>query len=484
MPVPALTAPGQYAFTLHGGHFFGPGPIVPDTPLPDGSIHGISFDLDKLEGVAAFAAGGRILSDGKTTTNGNIDAGALEIGRPQTGDKAEDKGSGKTEGKVFWLYAVAGGPNEGRERYHFDADYNMIWTVDLALDPGFPEGIVRVNNFELITTVGGMAYGPGPMPATPITDVQFTHVKLDARLEGEVAFFNNGPDEPNIPGEKEIFGSFRGGLLSNGVPFNEHLHGGIINIGQGALRMLAVVASDGPNRGGETYRIDERLNWQLRTDMALDPGFPEGLVVSRDIHITSGVLWVPPSLQTEAGIPGGIDRADYLPTGAPIVGSLGDADEDGFLDGRIVGIGRTPLKFLFVPGAPLVMSRTIVTDIPVTPRVSGVLELASVANLSIILNPPQGAPAPGSAIDVYYTRMLPEWAEDFAARTRRAARLKKIDAPEAALAQAVADELTAALAMKSDRTKYSAKVKDALARLEAALPTLRATFQAETARKP
>jgi len=355
----------------------------------------------------------------------------------------------------------------------------LFFVAWLALAPGFAgEGGYTV------TTVGGTVFGPGPMPATPITDGQFTHVPLDARLAGKLPFFNNGPAEPNIPGEKEIFGEFRGGLLSNGVPFNEHLHGGIVVIGQGALRMLNVVASDGPNRGGESYRVDERLNWRLRTDMALDPGFPEGLVVSRDIDITSGVLWVPPSRQSEAGNAGGFDHADYLPTGAPVLGSLGDADEDGLLDGRIVGSGRTPLKFLFVPGAPLVMMRTIATDIPLSPRVSGILELAGVANLALILNPPQRPAAPAAAIDAYYARMLPEWAEDFAARAERAAaRLQKIAAPEAELAAVVAAELDAALEVKADRAAYADQVKNVLARLEAALPKLRAAFLAETSDK-
>jgi hypothetical protein len=321
------------------------------------------------------------------------------------------------------------------------------------------------------------------MPATPLAGGKFTYVKVNASLEGNLTFFNNGVAEPNIPGEKEIFGSFRGGLLSNGVPFNEHLHGGIVTIGQGAMRMLAVVASDGDNKGGETYRVDERLNWRLKTDMALDPGFPEGLVISRNIDITSGVLWVPPSLQTEANTPGGFDKADYLPSGGPIVGSLGDADEDGFLDGRIVGSGRTPLKFLFVPGAPLIMSRTIVTDIPVKPRVSGILELAGVANLNLVLNPPQGHAQPGPAMDAYYTRMLPEWAEDYTARAQRAAaRLKKTSAPEAALAQAVADGLNAALKVKTDRGQYTQKVKEVLTKLEGELPKLQAAFQAQTAK--
>ena len=346
----------------------------------------------------------------------------------------------------------------------------------LALSPAFAgEG------GYVITTVGGTVYGPGPMPATPITGGRFTHVSVNAGLAGDLTFFNNGTAEPNIPGEKEIFGDFKGGFLSNGVPFNEHLHGSVLSIGQGALRMLAVVASDGPNKGGETYRVDERLNWRLRTDMALDPGFPEGLVVSRNIDITSGVLWVPPSLQSEAGTPGGFDHADYLPSKGPVIGSLGDADEDGFLDGRIVGAGRTPLKYLFAPGSPLVMSRTIVTDIPIKPHVSGILELASIANLNLVLNPPPDAAPTGPATDAYYARMLPEWAEDFAARAKRAsARLKKANAAEAALAQTVSSQLNAALAVKADRVKYSSQVKEVLVKLESALPSLRSAFQAET----
>jgi hypothetical protein len=147
----ALADVGQHVFTLHGGHFFGPGPIVPDTALPDGSIRNITFDLPKLEGVAAFAEGGKVLSDGKTVSNANIDAGALEIGGKQDALKGETKG--KTEGKTFWLYAVAGGPNGGRETYRFDAHYNMVWTVDIGLDPGFAEGILRVNGFELTTGI-------------------------------------------------------------------------------------------------------------------------------------------------------------------------------------------------------------------------------------------------------------------------------------------------------------------------------------------
>jgi tetratricopeptide (TPR) repeat protein len=197
-------AAGDYAFQLHGGHFYGPGPVVPDTPLPDGLIQGIQFDLDQLAGVAVYAPSADTLSDGETHTNANIQAGELSIG-------------GDSDHKAFWLYAVAGGPNEGRETYRFDDDHNMVWTVDLALDPGFPEGIVRVDNFTL----------------------------------------------------------------------------------------------------------------------------------------TTGQRTVPQSLQTEQGMPGGYDKAGSLESGTVLVGRVGDFDADGFLDGVIVASANVPMQADLLPGAPV-----------------------------------------------------------------------------------------------------------------------------------
>jgi hypothetical protein len=214
----APAAAAEHAFQLHGGFFYGPGPIEPDTPLPDGSIRGIRFDLDRLEGVAEYVPSEDTLSDGKTRTNANIDAGELTIG-------------GDGENKAFWLVAVADGPNEGRETYRFDDAYNMVWTVDLALDPGFPEGIVRVNGFEL----------------------------------------------------------------------------------------------------------------------------------------TTGRRTVPESLQTERGMPGGYDKAGSLPSGTVLVGRVGDFDADGFLDGTIVATAHVPLQADLLPGAPVGNVRGFRSDIAVDP---------------------------------------------------------------------------------------------------------------------
>lgn len=232
----AITAPSPHTFTLRGGYFYGPGPIVPDTPLPDGSIRNIQFDTEKMAGVAVFGKGGKILSDGTTFTNGNIDAGNLEIG-------------GTGDGKVFWLYAVAGGPNEGQERYHFDTNYNMVWTVDLALDPGFAEGVVRVNDFQL----------------------------------------------------------------------------------------------------------------------------------------TTGTCEIPLSLQTLAKIPDGYDKAGSLMSGTKLTGRVGDFDNNGFLDGIIVASANVPMAADMLPGAPVGNMRGFTTDIPISPLFALELTLHGVKNMRPLL---------------------------------------------------------------------------------------------------
>lgn len=243
LPLTASAAAEPHSFKLYGGHFFGPGPIVPDTALPEGAIRGISFDSAKLEGAAAYAEGGKVLSDGKTKANANIDAGALEIGKSQTELKGKNKG--KTEGKTFWLYAVAGGPNQGKERYGFDANYNMVWKVDLALDPGFPEGIVRVDGFEL----------------------------------------------------------------------------------------------------------------------------------------TTGICKVPTSLQTASKLPGGYDKAGSLASGTRIVGRVGDFDADGFLDGIIVATANVPMQADLLPGAPVANKRGFKTDIRIDPLFAMELTLHGIVNM-------------------------------------------------------------------------------------------------------
>ena len=233
-----IAAPAEaHEFHLSGGFFFGPGPIVPDTALPDGTIRDVAFDVEVLRGHAPFSAHEEKLSDGKTRVNANIDAGVLSIGE-QTGDR------------TFWLVAVDGGPNGGEESYEFDEDMNMIWTVDLALDPGFSEGIVRVDDFQL----------------------------------------------------------------------------------------------------------------------------------------TSGWVRIPPSAQTERSIPGGYDKAGTLASGDVLMGRVGDFDFDGMLDGIVVASPRVPMLSELLPGAPVGNLRGFTSDIPIDPLLGAELVLHGVLNMRPLID--------------------------------------------------------------------------------------------------
>jgi hypothetical protein len=229
---------------------------------------------------------------------------------------------------------------------------------------------------------GGAFHGPGQLPDSPLPTGLLGHIRFNRFLTGETSFFNNGEAPPNAP-EPGLNGK-NDGRLSDGTPFNEHVWGGIAEVGRGAMKFMVVVTSNGPNRGTEKYTLQDDLNWRINTDLALDPGFPEGIVVSKDIRISSGVVWVPRSVQSQTGIEGGQDRAGSLPSGIPVVGRLGDYDGDGFLDGSIVGGSNVPITNLLAPGAPVVQRRDFVSDIPVKPLDAATLTLGSIANFAAV----------------------------------------------------------------------------------------------------
>jgi hypothetical protein len=224
---------GLYTFELHGGYFFGPGPIVPNTVLPDGRLTNIHFDLRSWRGYCEFHNDGRPdskLSDARTRINQNIDAGHLLIG-------------GGTS--PILLAAVDGGPHQGREEYALDEHYRLVWRVDIALDSGFPEGIIRLNDFVL----------------------------------------------------------------------------------------------------------------------------------------TTGVARIARSQQSARGEPGGYDQAGTLSSGTFIAGRLGDFDQDGFMDGVLVAAPNVPLAADMLPGAPVGNQRGFRTNLPLEPWLSLELVLRGVEEL-------------------------------------------------------------------------------------------------------
>jgi hypothetical protein len=229
----AQTRAGLYTFELRGGYFFGPGPIVPNTVLPEGRLTNIHFDLRSWRGYCEFHNDGRPnskLSDAQTRINQNIDAGHLLIG-------------GGTS--PILLAAVDGGPHHGREEYALDEHYRLVWRVDIALDSGFPEGIIRLNDFVL----------------------------------------------------------------------------------------------------------------------------------------TTGVARIARSQQSVRGEPGGYDQAGTLSSGTFIAGRLGDFDQDGFLDGVLVAAPNVPLAADMLPGAPVGNQRGFRTNLPLEPWLSLELVLRGVLQL-------------------------------------------------------------------------------------------------------
>lgn len=221
---------------------------------------------------------------------------------------------------------------------------------------------------------GGMFYGPGRMPDVQMPDGYIAVIRLKQDLTGTTPFFNNGGKPPNIRSGagSEIWSL---GLLSDGIKFNEHMDGGIINVGDGALKLLSVVTRDGDLDGTQTYRLDKECIWQISTDLALDPGFAAGIIFAKGLTITTGLIVTPQSLQSAVKIPGGIDSAGSLPSGAPVLGRLGDYDFDGKLDGTLVGAANIPLDHIFYPGAAVVQSRNFTTDIAIAPMDAAILEL-------------------------------------------------------------------------------------------------------------
>ncbi|HEU5134131.1 MAG TPA: hypothetical protein VFU13_03205 [Steroidobacteraceae bacterium] len=238
-----------HTFVLEGGYFYGPGPIVPDTELPQGHLTNIHFDPKLLRGYCEFANDGSrsaLLSDLKTRVNQNIEAGRLLIG-------------GGTSPVL--LTAVDGGPHQGTEQYYFDEQYRFVWRVDIALDPGFEEGIIRLDDFELNT--------------------------------------------------------------------------GVVRIGS--------------------------------------------------------------SLQSRAGQPGGYEQAGSLKTGEYLAGRVGDFNEDGFLDGILVAAPNVPLAADMLPGAPVGNLRGFRTDVPIAPQLSAELMLRGALHMREAIATTLRDSSPGAA---------------------------------------------------------------------------------------
>ena len=163
--------------------------------------------------------------------------------------------------------------------------------------------------------------------------------------------------------------------------------------------------------GRERYHFDSDYNMVWTVDLALDPGFAEGIVRVNGFELTTGIRKVSTSLQTAAGKPGGYDKAGSLPSGAMLAGRVGDFDADGFMDGVIVATANVPMQADLLPGAPVANKRGFRTDIPIDPLFAMELTLHGVVNLKPLVK---------ENLSGGHIEQLTEWVKDIHGRLRAA----------------------------------------------------------------
>lgn len=217
----------------------------------------------------------------------------------------------------------------------------------------------------------GWFYGPGPIEDVPIFDVVIPNIGFSTKLNFVTPYVNNGGAEPNICGEQEL-GTTPDGLLSDGVTrISESVDACSFELN--GIRFLAAVVDGGPHGGRQVAATLADGTMIMTMDFALDMGIGKSGVVRIPFYGTTGEVTVPPSLQTQMGIEGGVDQAGSLSSGDKLRGRLGDYDGDGMLDGAIAVAGNMPLDSILLPGAPYALVRYFETDIPYDGRLLGQL---------------------------------------------------------------------------------------------------------------
>jgi hypothetical protein len=243
-----------------------------------------------------------------------------------------------------------------------DTDLAFLWT------PGSPP-------FR-VTLTGGVLYGPGPLDDQPLNPGSLANLYLAGTLSGFVPAFNNGPVEPNLPGEV-LQGKKIDGLLSDGTEANENIDVGFVSLMKGKFNLFLSAVQDGPNKGKINFFLDDGWHWTIRDDIGIDPGFPVGVVKFNDFTFSTSPRVLPYSRQTKSGAPAGVDQAGSIVSGGVVPGALGDSNFDGRLDGTLNAVGQFPFDSVILPGAPFAQTRVFETDIPITPEQAALLTVAN-----------------------------------------------------------------------------------------------------------
>lgn len=242
----------------------------------------------------------------------------------------------------------------------------------------------------------GTFWGPGSVEESQLFDLVIHNVGLSSRFSGVTPFQNNGADAPNICGERES-GRPPSGLLSDGTTrLNEAFDACAFELG--GQRVLVGAVDGGPHAGRQSLTILSDGTMIVALDFAFDFGEAGG-VTHVPLYGTTGEVSVPASLQTQAGLGGGVDRAGKQAAGTKLRGRLGDFDGDGMLDGALVFAGTLPLDSGFMPGAPYAFLRYFVTDMPYGGKTLGKLPRAGgdAPRESMRVEPPTAAARPHDA---------------------------------------------------------------------------------------
>jgi hypothetical protein len=230
-----------------------------------------------------------------------------------------------------------------------------------------------------IRLVARQLYGPGPLPDQKLGAGHVHNMPFVSFMDARVPGTNNGAQPPNVSGEA-LQGTPVDGKLSDGTLINENIDMGHVLLLQGRFNLLLAAVHGGPNQGNSHFFLDKKLNWTIQDDIAIDPGFAEGIVKIKDFVFTTGPTFVPKSVQTQRGYPGGMDMVGSLRSGDVIAGRIGDDDLDGRLDGVFIALGNFPLEAILLPGAPFVQSIEFVSDIPLHSLDAAMLSLAAARN--------------------------------------------------------------------------------------------------------
>lgn len=263
---------------------------------------------------------------------------------------------------------------------------------------------------HVVRLVRGHLYGPGPLQDQTFKPGSLNSLSLAGFLKGTIPLLNHGGEGPNLEAES-FHGKKPDGKLCDGTLINENVDVGNVTL-MGQLQLLLAAVGGGPSGGQVNFYLDERQNWTILDDIAIDPGFANGVIKIENFTWSTSPRRLPLSIQTQRGYPGAVDRAGSKTSGSVLMGRLGDDDFDGQLDGVFNAIGNFPLTSTFLPGAPFAQTRDFQTDIPVTPLEAAYLTLAGARNELSIANDRSARRVPEADAD--------ELRKDSAARVRTA----------------------------------------------------------------